>query len=292
MTQPPTGLTRRRRRLSDAETEQRMLRAGAAMVAETGLTVSIEHLSLEDVIQQAKVSRSTVYRRWPYKDLFFSDLLRELAKGAMPAAIAGEATALPGIKRLLLEHLDWLARPDRRQDLLLELIRFGGRHDFETMLGSVEWHTYLALHATFLSVVDENLRTDLRAALLASERTFIGRIASSWERLSSLLGYRLRPGSGATFEGIANMLSADLRGHVLMALTGPDPGSLTIEAQPPGALESAAWSLPALAAVSIATTFFEPDPSVVWDAARMARVRQAVTGLDVDDAAERSSTLA
>lgn len=74
-----TGLTRRRRRLSDAETAARMLRAGAESVERTGLTVSLEHLSLEDLIHTAGVARSAVYRRWPYKDLFFGDLLRELA---------------------------------------------------------------------------------------------------------------------------------------------------------------------------------------------------------------------
>jgi AcrR family transcriptional regulator len=52
-----------------------MLDAAGAMIGRTGLTVSLEHLSFEDVIHQAGVARSAVYRRWPYKDLFFSDLL-------------------------------------------------------------------------------------------------------------------------------------------------------------------------------------------------------------------------
>ena len=80
--QAPTGLARRGRRLSDQETEQRMLQAAVAMVHRTGLTVSLEHISFEDVIRDADVSRSAVYRRWPYKDLFFSDLVKELAKDA------------------------------------------------------------------------------------------------------------------------------------------------------------------------------------------------------------------
>ena len=85
----PTGLTRRRRRLSDEETEQRMLQAALAMVNQAGLTVSLDHISFEDVIRDAGVSRSAVYRRWPYKDLFFSDLLRELARGSSPAIVTG-----------------------------------------------------------------------------------------------------------------------------------------------------------------------------------------------------------
>ncbi|MBM7788515.1 TetR/AcrR family transcriptional regulator [Tenggerimyces flavus] len=76
---PATGVARRRRRLSDTETAARMLAAGAKLVGRTGLTVSLEHLSLEDLIHAAGVARSAVYRRWPYKDLFFGDLLRELA---------------------------------------------------------------------------------------------------------------------------------------------------------------------------------------------------------------------
>jgi AcrR family transcriptional regulator len=67
----PPGLGRRERRLSDQETERRMLAAAVAMVHRTGLAVSLDHLSFEDVIRNADVARSAVYRRRPYKDLFF-----------------------------------------------------------------------------------------------------------------------------------------------------------------------------------------------------------------------------
>ncbi len=280
MTQPPTGLARRRRRISDEETERRMVQAGVSMVNQAGLTVSIEHLSFEDVIREAKVSRSTVYRRWPYKDLFFSDLLKELANAATPAALAGEAAGLAVVKAVFLEHLDWLATADRRRSLLLELIRVGAQHDFDTMRGSIEWRTYLALHATFQGVVDEALRADLQAGLALSEASFIRRIAASWERLSRLLGYRLRPELGLTYETIAALLSADLRGHVLMALAGPDLATRMIEARPEGADGVAAWSAPAVAAASIATACFEPDPTITWDEERIATVRQALVNLE------------
>ena len=77
--QPPTGAARRRVRISDEETGRRMLAAAVALIGERGMSVSLEHLSLEEIIQAAGVARSSVYRRWPYKDLFFSDLLVELA---------------------------------------------------------------------------------------------------------------------------------------------------------------------------------------------------------------------
>src|ERR1700727_1257906 len=107
MTHPraSTGLARRGRRLSDQETERRMLSAARSMLAGSGLTVSLDHISFEDIIRAADVSRSTVYRRWPYKDLFFSDLVKDLARDATPA-IVGDEVAL--LRRIVTGHLAWL----------------------------------------------------------------------------------------------------------------------------------------------------------------------------------------
>ena len=277
--QPPSGLARRRQRLSDQETEERMLSAATAMIERSGLTVSRDHISFEDVIQQAGVSRTAVYRRWPYKDLFFSDLLKELARATSPAALSGFATTVPLFRRIGLAHLEWLETPELRHNLVLELIRQGALNDFETMHGSTEWRTYLALHATFLSVADDTLRSELQAALAESERAFIARIARGWEQLAGLFGYRLRPELGATFETIATLASATLRGLVIMSLSTPEIASRRIEARPLGALQAAEWSQAALTAASIAFAFLEPDPTVEWNDQRLAGVRQAIERL-------------
>lgn len=276
----PTGLARRRPRLSDEETERRMLEAAASMVSESGLTVSLDHLSFEDVIRDAHVSRSTVYRRWPYKDLFFSDLLKELARAATPAAVSSADLAVPRIARLVLDNIDLLRTPEGRQDLLLELMRVGSEPEFETMLGSSEWRTYLALHATFLSVADEKLRDELRSFLAAAEADFTRRIAASWRLLGDLLGYRLRPEVDATFETFASLASANLRGQVIMALASPDVATRRIRARPFGASRSADWSPSAISIASLASAFFEPDPGVAWDDARIMTVRDAFAALE------------
>ncbi len=250
-----------------------MLDAAIAMVNRAGLTVSLDHLSFEDIIRDARVSRSTVYRRWPYKDLFFGDLLRELAKAATPASVSGEEATIPEIRRVVEAHSGWLATPELRRDLLLELIRQGGLHDFETMRMSTEWRTYLALHATFLSVADDTFRGELQAILAESDRDFVRRIADAWERLSRLFGYRLRPELNASFDLVAGVASADVRGQVIMALASPDAATRRIHGRPAGATQDAEWSAPALALAGIATLFLEPDPTVVWDSDRLAAVR-------------------
>ena len=165
----PTGLARRGRRLSDHETGQRMLAAAVAMVHRTGLTVSLDHISFEDVIRDADVSRSAVYRRWPYKDLFFSDLVKELARDATPPAIASDELNL--IQQIVAERLDWLETPDGRRRLLLEMFRQLSLLDFETLYRSPEWRTYLALHATFVSLADGDLRDEVQEILASPSGT-------------------------------------------------------------------------------------------------------------------------
>lgn len=256
-----------------------MLRTATALIDASGLTVSLDHISFEEVIQQAGVSRSAAYRRWPYKDLFFSDLLKELARATRPAAIAGFEAAGAAIRQIATAHLDWLETAEGRRDLVLEMIRRGALSDFDTMLGSTEWRTYLALHATFLSVADAELRNDLQAALATSERGFNGRIAASWEQLAGLLGYRLRPEVHGSFEMIASLASATLRGLVIMALSTPELASRHVQARPFGAAATAEWSAVGLATASMAFAFLEPDPTVEWDSARLEDVRHALGSL-------------
>lgn len=272
----PTGLARRGQRLSDQETAQRMLEAAVAMVHRTGLTVSLEHLSLEDVIRAAGVSRSAVYRRWPYKDLFLSDLLKELAQDATPEIVDQE---LQLIRRVAAQHQDRIETPDGRRSLILELFRQLSALDFEIMYASTEWRTYITLHATFLSLADGELRQQVQAALARSERRRSLRIAQSWERLAAIFGYQLRPELGVSYETLATLLSAQLRGLVLMALADPDLATQRLEARPSGAAQRDVWTIAGIGLASTATTILEPDPSVEWDAARLAAVRGALQSL-------------
>jgi AcrR family transcriptional regulator len=272
-TPAPTGLARRGRRLSDRETEQRMLRAAVAMVQRTGLTVSLDHISFEDVIRDADVSRSAVYRRWPYKDLFFSDLVKQLAKDATPTIVNDE---LELMRRIVAEHQDKLETPELRHGLLVELFRQLSLLDFQTMYSSPGWRTYIALHATFMSLADGALRDQVRAALAESEQAHNARIARAWQQLSGIFGYRLRPELGATFEMLATLLSATMRGLIVTALSTPGIAGHRVHARPFGAAAEDEWSMPALGLASMASAFLEPDPGIQWDEHRRADVRQAL----------------
>ncbi len=278
----PTGLARRARRLPDRETEQRMLQAALDMINRTGLTVSLEHISIEDVIRDAGVARSSAYRRWPHKDLFVSDLVRQLASHPVPALIADETEL---IRRIVAGRLDWLETPDRRHALLLQLLRQLPVLDFRTLYESPSWRTYLALHATVLSMGGGALRDEIQESLAQAERERLGRVARGWQTMAAMFGYRLRPESGATFETVATLVSAVLRGLVLLAVSMPEVAEQSARSQPFGAIAEEDWTLAGLGIGGIASAFLAPDPAVTWDAERHAAVRSALAAMrspDVD----------
>jgi AcrR family transcriptional regulator len=286
--QASTGLARRGRRLSDTETEERMLGAAVRMISSTGLTVSLDHISFEQMIREADVARSTVYRRWPHKDLFFSDLVKELARNSAPNILAEERAL---IRRILAERSDWLDSAELRTGLVAELLRRLAVLDFETLSASAAWRTYIALQATFMSLTDENLRRQVAATLAEAERDHRAAVAQAWELMTDLLGYRLRPQLRCTFEDLATLLDATMRGLVLMALPLPELASerrlarpfagseSAIEAAIDPVTEPADWSLPALGLASIAIGFIEPDPDITWDSDRAERARQELASL-------------
>jgi AcrR family transcriptional regulator len=252
-----------------------MLGSAAAMVNRDGLTVSLDHIRFEDVIRDAGVSRSAAYRHWPYKDLFFSDLLKDLARAATPAAVAAEGATTELLRRVALQHVNWLETAELRRQLGLELIRQGALADFELIYGSTEWRTYLALHATFLSLADGDLRDAVQMALAQSDQVFITRIATAWAYVAELLGYRLRTEADVTFETLARLLSATMRGLVIMALSTPEIARRRMQASPFGST-TAEWSLAAMGIASLAGALLEPDPTIEWNNERIANVHAAL----------------
>src|SRR6266508_1054432 len=245
----------------------------ALPIYRTGLTVSLDHIRFEDVIRDADVARSTAYRHWPYKDLFFSDLVKELARSASPAIIADEISL---IKQVLSEHPDWLETPQLRHSLILELIRQLALLDFQSILASPAWRTYLALHATFSGLSNGELRDQVQAALAHAEAGHVTLVARAWNQIAGLFGYRLRPELATSFETLATLLTATMRGLVITALSTPAVATHLTVASPSGAAGKDPWSLPAIGMASIAMAFLEPDPTAEWDDQRLAEIHRAL----------------
>ena len=98
------------------------------------------------------------------------------------------------IQQIVAERPDWLETADGRHRLLLELFRQLSLLDFQALYQSPGWRTYLALHATFLSLADGDLRDEVQAILAQSERDHTARVAAAWAHLAALLGTGCGPG--------------------------------------------------------------------------------------------------
>jgi len=101
------------------------------------------------------------------------------------------------------------------------------------------------------------------------------------EYLAALFGYRLRP--GATFATLATLLSAAMRGLVIMARSMPELAEERLPANPFGA--DGDWSLDAVGLTSIAQAFLEPEPVGEWDDSRIAAVRATLESLSLPEPA-------
>lgn len=241
-----------------------MLRAALALVDEHGLTVSLEHLSLEDVIARAGVSRTSAYRRWPYKDLFFSELLVAVADGtelaAEPPAFLDELDAL--IHSTPLDSLQG------RRDLVVEGFRRSLDGDLRRLTDSPRWRTYLALAATVTSLPAGEVRDAAAAAVAAAEQRFNDRRTAIYERMAGIIGYRLQ--AGTTFPLLARAMGAAMTGFVVKCLLNPAILDETESLAPFGSSRPAAWSAPVHAMTATLLAYLEPDPAADWSPSGMA----------------------
>jgi AcrR family transcriptional regulator len=260
---------------TDYETERRMLDAARDAVVRAGLTVSLEHISLEELIREAGVSHSAVFRRWPYRDLFLRDLIKELARDAVPSIDDQEIEA---IERVIAERVDRLETPEDRDGLVAELIREIALMHFEMLHQSAKWSTYLALNAACLSITDDETRDEVRSALAESEQAHIRAVAKVLEVLAGLVGYRLRPETAASFDTLATLNTAALHGLITMAISDPALATQRLQAAPFWPNDGAEWSLPAMALASNVAALLEPDPDTDWRAERAAALREVVGG--------------
>lgn len=269
---PQQGLPRGRR-LSEQETERRMLDTARDALVRARLTVNLDRISMKELIREAGVSRTAFYRRWPSKDLFLLDLIKELARNAVPSINDEEIEA---IERVIAERADQLETPQDRDDLVAELIRELALMHFEWLNQSTTWQTYLAVNVACVGVADDETRDEIRAALAESEQAHIRAVAKALELLAGLVGYRLRPDSAASFETIATLNTAALHGLITMAISDPGLASQRLRAAPLWTAKSAEWSLPGLALASITSALLEPDPETDWEAERTSALLEVV----------------
>lgn len=275
-----TQAPRSRQRLSDTETERRMLDAALATLAEHGMSVGLDDVRLEDVIRAAGVSRTSAYRRWPTRDAFVHDLLVEVARRTTVLSVAAEAAADVDALADALEHGP--ADAGQVHDTLVELLRVSFTVDLAAASRSPQFRTYLGLQATFVGLRSEELRGRIAEVLTESEDRVAARGAALIGAAAQAFGLRpVPPLAGPDgFDVVSRALAATTTGFLVAALATPtlltDRSTLAAH----GSSRAAEWSTPVFVLTGMVLAAVEPDPDATPAADLPARLRALVTAAE------------
>lgn len=262
-------------RVPAEEVRRRMLEAGRELAIESGAALTIEHLRVEEIIQRARVPRSSAYRMWPYREEYIDDLLCYLAGAGnwfndRPVFDPETFTVL---KQAVEDNRELIGSPEGRRALLCEIVRLTVAQNYAALTESGTWRLHMALSATLGSTRSGEARQKIAAALEQSQRVSRDSLVAVFGFLAAELGLRMRH-PDATIEhmqlaGGLLVQSVALRNvQVRAAAGGDDSGEAALvdtllNAPLPGPGlhgQPAEWTLAAFAYMGVVDAFIELDP--------------------------------
>lgn len=262
-------------RVPAEEVRRRMLEAGRELAIEAGAALTIEHLRVEEIIQRARVPRSSAYRMWPYREEYIDDLLCYLAGAGnwfndRPVFDPETFTVL---KQAVEDNRELIGSPEGRRALLCEIVRLTVAQNYAALTESGTWRLHMALSATLGSTRSGEARQKIAAALEESQRVSRDSLVAVFWFLAQELGLRMRD-PAATIEhmqlaGGLLVQSVALRNvQVQAAAEGGDSGEAALvdtllNAPLPGPGlhgQPAEWTLAAFAYMGVVDAFIELDP--------------------------------
>jgi AcrR family transcriptional regulator len=274
-------MTARPERVPAEEVRQRMLDAGRELALEAGAALTIEHLRLEEVIQRARVPRSSVYRMWAYREDYIDDLLAYLAgmgswfndRPVLDTGSSGD------VRQILGENARLLGTLAGRRALLCEVTRVTVTRNYRALTESMPWRLHMALVATLGSTRSGEARMRIAAALEDSQRRSREWLVALLGQLEGVLGLRLRdPARTLDHVALAGGLLVQamaLRNVQVQAAAGAPEGpgmapapdtamvnSLLNDPIPGPGLHGkpAEWTLAAFSYLGVVDAFMELDP--------------------------------
>jgi hypothetical protein len=252
-----------------------MLEAGRELAIEAGAALTIEHLRVEEIIQRARVPRSSAYRMWPYREEYIDDLLCYLAGAGnwfndRPVFDPETFTVL---KQVVEDNRELIGFREGRRALLREIVRLTVAQNYAALTESGTWRLHMALSATLGSTRSGEARQKIAAALEESQRVSRDSLVAVFWFLAQELGLRMRD-PAATIEhmqlaGGLLVQSVALRNvQVQAAADGDDSGEAAVvdallNAPLPGPGlhgQPAEWTLAAFAYMGVVDAFIELDP--------------------------------
>lgn len=254
---------KRAKRIPAEEVRIRMLDAARDVVASVGLTVSFDHLPMEEYIKKAGVPRSSVYRIWSTREEFVADLIGEVfsaeryAEGFDPTAI----TAMTNVYQDNLGRLDTAAG---RRAVVHEMIRVGSTINYSHLSNSVEWRSYNTLFTSLDSIPSGPAHEALAQVVDRIEGQFARRMAQFYADMIVRFRATLKP--GFTVDQIAALTAMIVEG-ISTRVRRPESALDAIVSAPGLDGEDVEWHLAAFTIRSVVdgmiADFGSDDPEAV-----------------------------
>ena len=258
----------------------RLLECALDKIRERGLAVTVDHIGFEEVIKAAGVSRATAYRRWPSRQAFLSAVIAAAVQRVRltPEGV-DDVRALKGYLESTV--LDW-ADAQQRRNAVVALLHIAVQADFERTLGSTDTQTYYGLTATCRNMQDAEVRAAAQAALKSAAARMAGYRSRIYRLLPDRMGYRLAPGldPDTGFDLMSDAAGAMMYGLTVTAYNDPGFATRTFPTAAWGSTEVEEWTAPAHHLVGLVLSYLQPDPDIVWDEDRIARVRGDIAELE------------
>jgi hypothetical protein len=237
------------------EVKERLLALALDGVSNEGLTLSIAHPSLSQLIKDAEVSSSTVSRIWPTTEEFDFELMKRLIDSDSNEGAAFDQATIDLAESIIFSNLPLLLTAQGRVLLLQETVRRAVKQNFDAVLDNFSWKIYTALTVTVPSLVDESQRTEIHAELQRVEARFVATMSTFYDRMLTVFQRETLP--GITTKQIAAAGSAVVEGLAQRHFVHRE--DVDVELWAPGLNgEPVLWHLSALTYLGVVQLYTRP----------------------------------
>ena len=247
----------KKQRLSAKECREHLIEAGMEALAESGLSLGLDAVTLEQAVRDAEVPRSSAYAAWSADE---QSPQESFQRAVLMRAIA---TRRETLEALIGQVSEAVADPPgdlTGRALFRELVRVGGKYNLHNALESQGWRIIFAVRAIANTGSPEAHDPELREWLAHNEEELRNEtVERFYKPFGEVFGLRPRPqyderawhlleiAHSSLVEGLSMRSSLDASGYFDGLINLHDTGG------------EANWSIYALLFDHFVDTFFEFD---------------------------------
>ena len=236
-----------------------MMAAGLDLLAEEGLGIGAEELTLKRVFDRVEASTgkrltnaSVIRRVWTNQADFQDEVLSSVAQaGDVGGEIGDTASALI----TLLQTVD-LSSPASRRRGLSQLCRVGGDASLQVLVDSRRWSLWVGVWVLAVTSPPSERGRRIRKALVEGYETTTDMWVELYNALVVFLGLRVR--TPFTLRQFTESVGALIQGCALRTGAEPDAPPILRPTGPEGRSEP--WSLFAVGLEALVLQYLELDP--------------------------------